>query len=136
MLLPTNFLTGVGLVGAILLATRLASLGRKLVIASVVLLAICGFSPLGKWLLYPLESRFPPWGGAGVASAADELIAAAALPRRYPKARIIFTGGSANLMFGDAREADYATALFESLGVSRERLTMERGARNTQENAE
>jgi uncharacterized SAM-binding protein YcdF (DUF218 family) len=39
-------------------------------------------------------------------------------------------------MSGDAREADYATALFESLGVSRERLTMERRARNTQENAE
>jgi len=161
MLLPTNFLIGVGLAGAILLATRLASLGRKLVIASVVLLAICGFSPLGKWLLYPLESRFPPWdaargapdgivvlggsidpdlsvahGVAVVRSAADRVIAAAALARRYPKARIIFTGGSANLMSGDAREADYATALFESLGVSRERLTMERRARNTQENAE
>ena len=161
MLLPTNFLTGVGLVGAILLATRLASLGRKLVIASVVLLAICGFSPLGKWLLYPLESRFPPWdaargapdgivvlggsidpdlsvahGVAVVRSAADRVIAAAALARRYPKAHIIFTGGSANLMSGDAREADYATALFESLGVSRERLTMERRSRNTQENAE
>ena len=36
----------------------------------------------------------------------------------------------------DAREADYATALFESLGVSRERLTMERRSRNTKENAE
>ena len=40
------------------------------------------------------------------------------------------------MISGDAREADYATALFESLGVSRERLTMEPRARNTQENAE
>ena len=30
MLLPTNFLIGIGFVGAILLATRFASLGRKL----------------------------------------------------------------------------------------------------------
>src|SRR5258707_7596046 len=64
MLLPANFLIGVALLGAIVLATRWASLGRKLMVASVVLLAICGFSPLGKLLLYPLESRFPPWDAA------------------------------------------------------------------------
>jgi uncharacterized SAM-binding protein YcdF (DUF218 family) len=161
MLLPTNFLIGIGLLGALLLATRFASLGRKLLIASVVLLAICGFSPLGNWVLYPLQSRFPPWDAARgapdgivvlggsidpdlsaahgvpvVTAAADRVIAAAALARRYPNARIIFTGGSANLMSDDAREADYATEIFESLGISKERLTMERRARNTQENAE
>ena len=64
MLLPTNFLIGVGLLGVILLATRFAPLGRRLVIASVVLLAICGFSPLGNLVLYPLEQRFPPWDPA------------------------------------------------------------------------
>ena len=47
-LLPANFLIGIGLLGAILLATRWARLGRKLLVASVVLLAICGFSPLGN----------------------------------------------------------------------------------------
>jgi hypothetical protein len=51
MLLPTNFLIGIGLIGAILLATRWAALGRKLMIASFVLLAICGFSPLGSWAI-------------------------------------------------------------------------------------
>jgi uncharacterized SAM-binding protein YcdF (DUF218 family) len=161
MLLPTNFLLVVGLIGAVLLATRLASLGRKLLIATVVLLAICGFSPLGYWVLYPLESRFPPWdasrgapdgivvlGGAidadlsaerGVAvyrGAVDRVIATAALARRYPNARIIYSGGSANLVSDDAKEADYALAVFESLGVPRERLTMERRSRNTRENAE
>src|SRR5438309_9797811 len=61
LLLPTNLLIGVGLVGAILMFTRFASLGRKLVIAAVLLLVICGLSPLGKILLYPLEQRFPSW---------------------------------------------------------------------------
>ena len=69
-------------------------------------------------------------------SAAGRLIEAAVLAHRYPNARIIFSGGSANLISADAREADYAAAMFESLGVSRERLTMERRSRNTQENAE
>jgi len=161
MLLPTNFLIGVGLIGAILLATRLASLGRGLMIASLVLLAICGFSPLGSWVLYPLESRFPPWdatrgapdgivvlGGAidadlsaerGVTiyrGGVDRMIAAAALALRYPDARIIYSGGSSNLISDDAREADYASAVFESLGIPKERLTMERRSRNTRENAE
>jgi uncharacterized SAM-binding protein YcdF (DUF218 family) len=128
---------------------------------SFLLLAIAGFSPLGNWLLYPLEQRFPPWnpaqgapdgiivlggsidadlseahGGAVVRSAADRILAAAALARRYPNARIIFSGGSANLISNDAREADYAGALFESLGVAKSRLIMERRSRNTQENAE
>src|ERR1700730_6809070 len=144
MLLPTNFLLGVGLIGAILLATRFAPLGRRLMLVSVALLAICGFSPLGNWLLYPLEQRFPPWdaargapdgivvlggpidadlsaahGVAVVSAAGDRLIAAAALARRYPNARLVYTGGSANLISNDAKEADYATALFESLGVSK-----------------
>jgi uncharacterized SAM-binding protein YcdF (DUF218 family) len=161
MLLPTNFLIGLGVIGALLLATRLSSLGRRLMVVSVLMLAVCGFSPLGSWLLYPLESRFPPWdaargapdgiivlggsidadlsvahGGAVVRSEADRIIAAAVLARQYPNARIVFTGGSANLMSSDAREADYAGALFESLGVAKARLTMERRSRNTQENAE
>jgi uncharacterized SAM-binding protein YcdF (DUF218 family) len=161
MLLPTNFLIGIGVIGALLLATRWASLGRRLMVFSLLMLAVCGFSPLGSWLLYPLESRFPPWdaargapdgiiilggsidpdlsiahGGAVVRSDADRIIAAAALARQYPNARILFTGGSANLMSNDAREADYAGALFESLGVARARLTMERRSRNTQENVE
>jgi uncharacterized SAM-binding protein YcdF (DUF218 family) len=160
MLLPTNFLIGIGVLGALLLATRFASAGRKLLIASVMLLAICGFSPLGYLLLYPLEQRFPPWdavrgapagivvlggsidadvsaahGVAVIAAAANRILAAAALAHRYPNARIIFSGGSPSLR-SDAREADYAASLFESLGVSKERLIMERRSRNTQENAE
>ena len=61
MLLPTNFLIGIGLVGAVLLFTRFASLAASCHGRKLVLLAICGFSPLGNLLLYPLEERFPPW---------------------------------------------------------------------------
>ena len=161
MLLPTNFLIGVGVVGAILLLTRFASLGRKLVISSVLLLVVCGLSPLGTLLLYPLEQRFPSWdAGRGapdgiivlgasieadlsaahgtpvVRGAPDRIISAAALALRYPNARVVFSGGSANVISNDAREADFAGAVFESLGVAKSRLTMERRSRNTVENAE
>ena len=160
MALPTNFLIGLGLVGALLLATRFASAGRKILVASIVLVAVCAFSPLGNLILYPLESRFPPWDAARgapdgivvlggsidpdlsiayhtpvIRSAADRIVAAAALGRRYPNARIIFSGGSADLFANDAREADYAGQIFESLGIGKDRLIMERRSRNTYENA-
>jgi len=162
MLLPTNFLIGLGLAGAILLSTRRARLGRGLLVVSAVGLAIAGFSPFGKLLLYPLEQRFPPWdasrgspdgivvlGGAidpdlsaarGVTvflRAVDRIVATAVLARQYPNARIVYSGGNANLV-GDraAKEADYALAAFENLGIAKPRLTIERQSRNTQENAE
>jgi len=162
MLLPSNFLIGLGLVGVILLFTRFASPGRKLVVASIILLAICGFSQLGNLLLIPLEARFPPWDATRGApdgivvlggpidptlsaahdlpvfrGAVDRIIATAALAHRYPGARVIYSGGNANLIADDAsREADYAASVFESLGIPRQRLTMERRSRNTEENAE
>ena len=161
LLLPTNFLIGMGVVGTILMVTRFAALGRKLVTASVLLLVVCGLSPLGTLLLYPLEQRFPPWDAARgapdgiivlgasieadlsaahgtpvVRSSPDRIIAAAALAHRYPNARVVFSGGSANLISNDAREADFAGAIFESLGIGKSRLIMERRSRNTLENAE
>ncbi len=159
-LLPVNFLIELGIVGLVLLATRFAALGRKLMAASIALLALAAFSPLGNLLLYPLEARFPAWdpsrgapdgiivlGGPidtdlsaahstpVVRNASDRIFAAAVLARRYPNARIVFTGGSANLISNDAKEADYAGEILENLGVARQRMIMERRSRNTYENA-
>jgi uncharacterized SAM-binding protein YcdF (DUF218 family) len=142
------------------MATRFAALGRKLAVTTLVLLALAAFSPLGNLLLYPLEARFPAWDPARgapdgiivlggsidtdlsaahrtpvVAHAADRLFAPAELARRYPNARIVFTGGTANLVDTDSREADYSAPILESLGVAKERLILERDSRNTWENA-
>jgi len=162
LFLPSNFLMGFGVAGLLLLLTRFASLGRKLILTSILLLAICGYSPLGNLLFYPLESRFPVWndslgvpdgiivlGGAieptrsaahGVAAfgaSIDRIIAAATLARRYPNARVVLSGGNANLISSDqAREADITMQLFEDLGFARDRLIIERRSRNTVENAE
>jgi uncharacterized SAM-binding protein YcdF (DUF218 family) len=160
MLLPTNIFVGLLVLGAFLSATRLAQFGRKLLIAALVLLLVCGASPLGSLLLYALESRFPPWdpsagapdgiivlggpidpdlsaahGAPVVHASPDRIFASAALARRYPNARIIYTGGSPNLIGNDAREADYAAAIYESLGIDKARLIMERASLNTYENA-
>ena len=161
LLLPANFLILAGAAGAILLLTGFVSLGRKVVIASTLVLAFCAFSPIGNLLLYPLEARFPSCdGGQGApdgiivlggaietdlsaahgtavfSSSVDRIIAAVALARRYPNARVVFSGGSLNLVYDDkAREADFAVQIFDSLGLAKERLTIERLSRNTYENA-
>jgi uncharacterized SAM-binding protein YcdF (DUF218 family) len=160
LLLPTNFLIVLALAGALLSLTRFARAGRRLMIAAIVLLALAAFSPLGKILLYPLESRFPQWSAAQgapdgivvlggpidpdlsvahdvpvIRTAPDRMVAAAALARKYPNAKIVFSGGSSSLISNEAREADYAAATFESLGVDKARLIMDRASRNTYENA-
>jgi uncharacterized SAM-binding protein YcdF (DUF218 family) len=162
MLLPVNFLIGIGVLGAILLLTRWGALGRKLLAASAVLLALCGFSPVGKLLILPLEQRFPVWdasrgapdgivvlggaidpdlsaalGRAILDRSGDRIAAAAELARQYPNARIVYSGGNANLIRDDtAKEADYALSMLEDLGVAKARLAADRLSRNTVENAE
>jgi uncharacterized SAM-binding protein YcdF (DUF218 family) len=160
MMLPSNFLIGLGLFGVLLLPTRFARLGRRLMAVSLVLLALCAYAPVGRLLLFPLESRFPAWDASRglpdgiivlggpidsdisvlhdtpvIGSAADRIVASAMLAHRYPNARIVFTGGSPNLISNDAREADYAARIYEGLGVDKARLIMERRSRNTLENA-
>jgi uncharacterized SAM-binding protein YcdF (DUF218 family) len=162
MLLPVNFLIELGLLGALLLMTGWVKFGRALLVVSALLLALCGFAPLGNLLMYPLEQRFPPWdasrgapagivvlgggidpdpsaahGEAAFSSSAGRLISAAELAHRYPNARILYSGGSANFLSDtSAKEADYAAKVFEGLGVAKERLIIERESRNTFENAE
>jgi uncharacterized SAM-binding protein YcdF (DUF218 family) len=161
MALPQNFLIGLSLLGSLLLLTRFTRLGRALLVMSAVMLAVCGFSPIGNLLLYPLESRFPAWtpsqaapdgiivlgasidvdlstahGRPVVTTSSDRIIMTAALARKYPKARVVFTGGSPNLISSDAKEADFAAEIFASLGIDKSRLILERQSRNTYENAQ
>jgi uncharacterized SAM-binding protein YcdF (DUF218 family) len=160
LLMPTNFLIVLGLAGALMTLTRFALLGRRIMTAAILLLALIAFSPLGNVLLYPLESRFPQWSAAQgapdgivvlggpidpdqsvahdvpvIRAAPDRIVAAAALALKYPTAKIVFSGGSSSLISNEAREADYAAAIFESLGVAKGRLMMDRASRNTYENA-
>ena len=110
--LPSNILISLGLLGAVLMTTRFAPAGRRVAVASLVLIAIAGLSPLGNAIILPLEERFPPWDAArgapiGIISlggafdtvvspargevalneAAERLTAIAELARRFPHAR-------------------------------------------------
>jgi uncharacterized SAM-binding protein YcdF (DUF218 family) len=157
----SNVLITIGVIGLCLLSTRFRRTASWLVITSIVLLAIAGFSPLGNILILPLEQRFPPWdssrgapdgivvlGGSilpdvattrGVDSAlndaAERITATVELARKYPNARIVFTGGNASLFENVTSEAAVAVREFVALGVASDRITAEEQSRNTVENA-
>ena len=160
-LVPSNVMVGLSLVGILLLLTRYRRAGRRLLVASAILTASISVLPVGNLLTLPLEERFQRWNpasgvpagivvlggvidaeisaGRGVVTlgdASERIIAAVDLALRYPAARVVFTGGNGNLIGDGPIEADFAIRLFESLGVPRDRIVIERRARNTIENAE
>src|SRR5258708_7460441 len=158
--IPSNLVIAFGLLGVVLLATRRARIGRYLTVASLLALAVIGLSPLGNALIIPLEQRFPPWddtrgapdgivvlGGAitpdvsaarddiALNEAAERLTATVALARRYPDARIVYSGGTGALIYRGGSEAASAVRIFESLGIPHARIVAEEQSRNTVENA-
>src|ERR1043165_6703312 len=157
---PSNVLMTLGLIGLLLMTTRFARAGRRLAVLAVIGLAICGLTPFGNAIILPLEERFPPYDGArgaptGVISlggaldtvvseprgevalneAAERMTAIAELARRFPDARIVFSGGSGRLIYDAATEASLAARLFESFGIAKDRILLEDKSRDTDENA-
>jgi uncharacterized SAM-binding protein YcdF (DUF218 family) len=162
LVVPGNFLLLLLVVGAVLLFTRWRRLGRAVVVAVTFVLVALAVLPVGNWLVAPLENRFvvpdpmPPrvdgiviLGGAigtglvadrgeiTLGGMAERLTTSIALMRRYPEARVIYSGGDPTLrgLGHNPREADAARTLFASLGVDVGRIVFEAEARNTHENA-
>jgi uncharacterized SAM-binding protein YcdF (DUF218 family) len=77
-----------------------------------------------------LRKRQAPQANEGV----NRLVAAMALARNYPQARIVFTGGSAVLIGAENAETVTARYVFTELGLEPRRLVLEPRARNTYEN--
>jgi uncharacterized SAM-binding protein YcdF (DUF218 family) len=67
--------------------------------------------------------------------AAERMTEPVALMRRYPEARLVFTGGQGALLHGGLTEADVARQLWTGMGVPPERVFFETASRNTHENA-
>ncbi|WP_448187612.1 YdcF family protein [Azospirillum sp. sgz301742] len=133
--------------------------GRGIVAAVSVCFLILTIIPIGAWLLRPLEDRFPPptmpnrvdgiimLGGAvnpplaadrgepSVNDAAERILAMADLGRRYPDAKLVFTGGSGSLWGGKYREGEVMRAALEQAGLDTGRVLFENDSRNTWENA-
>lgn len=151
------FLTAVGIA---LLFTRFRRSGRRLASIGTVALMVMSFSPLGDYLATPLENRFPPapvdlaepngiivLGGSvdeyismvrgriAFNEAAERLTAPVELARRFPNARLVFTGGSGALSGSPFSEAEVTERFWRGLGIPQQRVVYEARSSNTWENA-
>ncbi len=156
---PSNALLILLTVGFLLIVVGRRRLGGWLVGGAVVAFLAIAILPTGL-LMVPLENRFPQvteaprevdgiivlGGSFGLRGSesrdqiqlngnAERLTTFVTLARTYPKARLIFTGGSGSLDPGLLREADLARRLFSDLGLDVRRIEFERESRNTYENA-
>src|SRR6202140_4162588 len=137
---PGNFLILMLLIGFALSATRYRRTGRRIVFVTAATLAILLVFPVGSWVSSPLENRFPRprlpdqvdgilvlsggenpelfarRGTAAVIFSEGRLVEAVELSRRFPQARIVFTGF----------EAKVARAAFVQMGAEINRFTVEK----------
>ncbi len=155
---PGTVCTVLALLGVPLLWTKALPTGRAMVSVSVVALTLILLLPVDQWSLAPLEDRFASttlpaavdgiivlggaqetgiWQDRGQPAlnvAADRMTEFAILARRYPQARLVFSGGTPPSRPDSAPEADVARDLLIGLGVAPERLTFEDRSSTTWEN--
>jgi uncharacterized SAM-binding protein YcdF (DUF218 family) len=160
---PANIL---GILVVLAAVTALLGWRKLLAVLLTLLVLICGtltLSPVPNAILAALENRFSQpdlaklgkvdgvivLGGAVdtnrsgafdtlvISDAGERLLALVDLGRRYPSAKLVMTGGSANIDGEDAvREADVVRDRFlPMVGFDPARVIFERVSRNTDENA-
>ncbi len=137
-----------------------ARLGKRLAAAGLAALLVLGFTPLGDALLLPLEERFqrgpmPSGGVAGIIvlggfedgrvshargalavnEAAERLAEAIVLARAQPEAKVVFTGGVADILRRGHGGAAAVNAYLQAAGIAAQRIILEDRSRNTYENA-
>ena len=157
LMLPTALMVECVLVGLLLRRFRV---GRVVLGLGAIALAVCLLLPVEGWITRPLEDRFPAVTappdtvdgivllGGGIDDltsqdrgtpilngAANRVTSFVILAKRYPQARLVFTGGSGSIVQGVSNEAAWARIMFEQLGLPPERVLFESRSRTTWENA-
>lgn len=137
-------------------------LAKMAALISGCLLTLLAVFPIGDLLLRPFESSYPAnpnlenidgiivlgggedasstrfWNQPQLNAGGDRIVAAMDIARRFPEAKVLFTGGSGRLRDAggaEKTEADIAEQIFLSLGLDADRLLFEGQSRNTAENA-
>ena len=155
---PSNLLLLLACIGAGLSLTRRARLGKMLLGSVLGLFLMIAALPLGNWMLYPLEARFPipedlgrvdgirvmsgafsaknsAWRGAPMLNQyAQRFTKFMELARRYPGAKLVFSGGAVFPLHSNVTEADIGRWFFAEQGLDTGRIMFENESRNTHEN--
>ena len=131
---------------------------RRLLLGVFSAFLLIGLFPVGEWLLYPLENRYPVnpeldkvdgiivlsgaldpvrsalWDQVVVGGASERNFAFIELARKFPAAKLVYSGGSGRMINQQYKAADVARRLFNHQGMDLSRILFERESRNTWEN--
>jgi len=157
---PSNILLVLLCLGAVLLWTRWRRAARWIITGSALAAFALATLPMATWPIVVLENRFQASpelpakvngiislggivnqfisaarGQTSVGPGAERLTEFALLARRYPTAKLVFTGGSGNPFKQELKEADYLRPFLDKLGLSGRDVIFEDQSRNTVENA-
>lgn len=155
---PSHVVLWLALATVVLLVAGYRRAGERCAVATALLFILIGLLPTWQLLAWPLENHYPQpvWphhvdgivvlgGGVGSAMLASRgaptadagivrIIWAYRLARRFPHARVIFSGGAGSLAGGDIPDTVGARMLFSAMGLDPKRLTLESKSRNTYQN--
>jgi uncharacterized SAM-binding protein YcdF (DUF218 family) len=156
---PLNALCLLAIVG-LLVCLRWPRAGQGMMNAALILILIFGVFPVGPWALTWLERQYPTpqttptkiegiivLGGAFesyltaqtghvVANGqVDRLFCFIELAKLHPEAKLVFSGGSGDILNPEALETDDAKAFFRLIGLYDREIIYESQSRNTYENA-
>ncbi|MBV9570706.1 MAG: YdcF family protein [Alphaproteobacteria bacterium] len=150
------------LIWGLVVGSMLALLGRRtgaiICSACALFCLLLLILPIGNWVLRPLENSVPrpllpgrvdgilvlgeglngdilhSRRTPGLEHGAASLVAAMALARRFPAARVVFSGGAGDLNPEGQTEAAVAAKTFSENGLAHSRLLLEGKSRSTWEN--
>ncbi|MBT4588214.1 MAG: YdcF family protein [Rhodospirillaceae bacterium] len=157
---PGNLLLIALCVAAGLAWTKWLRAAKIVLTVTVICCVLVTVLPIGSWVINHLENRFPRveklpknitgiivLGGVvdqfvtddrkqiAINGAVERLTELARLSFLYPKAKLIFSGGSGVIGNQRLKEADVINPLLVTLGLNPNRIIFDSQARNTAENA-
>ncbi|MER2632934.1 MAG: YdcF family protein, partial [Rhizobiaceae bacterium] len=156
---PLNLAIFLLLLGLLARLVRFRRASLAAFVSATLVLVLAVWTSAGQLALGVLEDRFarPPApaeiagivvlgggfegainlvrGGYELNSAGDRFVETAVLARRYPRAKVVISGGDGSLLLDGELDATAAMRLLTALGVERDRLVLETRSRNTHENA-
>lgn len=155
---PSNLLLLAACIGAGLLFTRWVKAGRIALTAALGLCLLIAALPIGNWMIYPLETRFPVPGDLGKVDGiivlsgafnaknsafrgapvlnqyAQRFTTFMEMARRHPEAKLVFSGGAVFPLHNGVTESDIGRWFFAAQGLDTNRILFEDKSRNTHEN--
>ncbi|MDG6774737.1 YdcF family protein [Thiomicrorhabdus sp. ZW0627] len=158
---PGNLFVIALILGTLYLINNHVRAAKKILVPTALISFFTMAYPVGDFLMNPLESRFSKpesmpkdidgiiilgggedlkrslsWNVAELGLGGDRYIAAAKLAAQYPKAPVIFTGGSGSVQLQDTKddEGSIAKQILTTIGIDEKRLVIESSSRNTYEN--